>query len=94
MDALLSLLLQHWPGVLFRQRPDLTFEVASPQLEAMTGFSVEEWKTQPELFWKVVHELDVDLVKQHLAEVAVEAEGRSCSFRVRHHTTGHVAYIS
>ena len=94
MDALLSLLLQHWPGVLFRQRPDLTFEVASPQLEAMTGSAVEEWKTQPELFWKVVHELDVDLVKQHLAEVAVEAEGRSCSFRVRHQTTGHVAYVS
>ena len=94
MDALLELLLQHWPGVLFRQRPDLTFEVASPQLEAMTGLAVEEWKTQPELFWKVIHELDVDLVKQHLAEVTVEAEGKSCSFRVRHQATGRVACIS
>ena len=94
MDALLELLLQHWPGVLFRQRPDLTFEVASPQLEPMTGYALEEWKTQPELFWKVIHELDVDLVKQHLEEVAAEAEGKSCSFRVRHRTTGRVAYIS
>lgn len=94
MDALLELMLQHWPGVLFRQRPDLTFDIASPQLEAMTGFALEEWKTQPELFWRAVHELDVDLVKQHLAAVAVEAEGRTCSFRVRHQTTGRVAYIS
>jgi len=94
MDALLELLLQRWPGVLFRQRPDLTFEVASPQLEEMTGYTLEEWKTQADLFWKVVHELDVDLVKQHLAEVAVEAEGKSCSFRVRHRTTGRVSYIS
>ena len=94
MDALLEVLQLHWPGVLFRQRPDLTFDVASPRLTEMTGYALEEWKTQPGLFWKVVHELDLDQVKQHLTEVAVGAEGKSCSFRVRHQTTGRVTYVS
>lgn len=94
MDALLELLLQRWPGVLFRQRPDLTIEIASPQLAAITGYTLEEWEEQAGLFWNVVHELDADLVKQHLAEVAVLADGKSCCFRVRHQSTGRVSYIN
>ncbi|MBK8001175.1 MAG: PAS domain-containing protein [Verrucomicrobia bacterium] len=94
MEALIELLSQHWPGVLFRQKPDLTFATATPYLAEVTGCSIDEWRNQSGLFWRVVHELDVDLVQQHLDDVAASGEGRSCSFRLRHKGTGRIAYIS
>lgn len=94
MEALVELLSQHWPGVLFRQKTDLTFSTATPRLAEITGCSLEDWKDQPGLFWKVIHELDLELVKQHLSDVKDTLEGKPCAFRVRHQTTGRVAYIS
>ena len=58
MEAFLSSLMQHWPGVLFRQRPDLSFELASPRLVEFTGHPLDKWQQQPGLFWEVLHELD------------------------------------
>jgi two-component system cell cycle sensor histidine kinase/response regulator CckA len=94
MEALIDLLSQHWPGVLFRQKSDLTFTTATPHLAEITGCSIDDWKHQSGLFWRTIHELDIDLVRQHLAEVDATVEGRSCSFRLRHRETGRIAYIS
>lgn len=94
MEALIELLSQHWPGVLFRQKSDLTFTIATPYLADVTGCSLDEWKNQPGLFWRAIHELDIDLVRQHLAQVAATTEGHSCSFRLRHRGTGRIAHLS
>ncbi len=93
MDALLELLSQHWSGVLFRQRPDLTFEQAGPRLAELTGIALEEWRTRPGLLLEVVHELDLDLFRRHLEDAATRPDGAACAFRVRHRTTGRVSYI-
>jgi len=60
MEAILESLLPHWPGVVFRQRPDLSFEFASPGLEELTGRLLAEWQTRPDLFWTAIHETDAD----------------------------------
>jgi len=86
--------MQHWPGVLFRQRPDLSFEFASPRLEELTGHSPEKWRDEPGLFWRVVHELDADELKQQLHLAGQSAEGVESHFRIRHATTGRVFYLS
>lgn len=94
MDAFPDSLLKHWPGVLFRQRSDLRFEFASPRLEELTGFSLDQWQHQPELFWKVIHESDVEPFRQHLARAAESQDGVTLEFRVRHALHGQVNYIS
>lgn len=94
MEAFLTSLMQQWPGVLFRQRPDLSFELASPRLVELTGHSLEKWQQQPGLFWEVLHELDVEDVKKHLARSGEGVEGMTTDFRLRHAVTGRVAYIT
>lgn len=94
MDALVELLSQNWPGILFRQNPDLTFATATPYLEGLTGCSLAEWQNEPGIFWKRVHELDLELVRRHIAEAELSTDGKSCAFRVRHKTTGRISYIS
>jgi PAS domain S-box-containing protein len=46
----------------------------SPQVEAMLGYSAEEWLAQPDLFERLVHEQDRERV---LAQVAAEREGQA-----------------
>jgi signal transduction histidine kinase len=87
-------LLEHWPGILFRQRPDLTFEFASPRLAELTGLPLERWHRDPELFWKVVHESDADDLRQQIIRVSAVPQGFTTSFRLRQAISGRVAYIS
>jgi signal transduction histidine kinase len=94
MEPLSETLLQHWPGVLFHQRPDLTFDSASPRLAELTGLPLERWRHDPELLWKVVHESDADDLRQRIARVAEVPQGFTTSFRLRHAITGRIAYIS
>ena len=49
MDASFENLLEHWPGVLFRQHPDLTFSFAPPRLAELTGLPLDRWQRDPEL---------------------------------------------
>jgi len=94
MEAFHQSLMQHWPGVLFRQRADLSFEFGSPRLEELTGYTFAKWQQEPGLFWQIIHELDVDEMKRQLHLAGQSAEGVASSFRVRHAVTGRVAYIS
>ncbi len=94
MDAILESLLPNWPGVVFRQRPDLTFEFATRGLEALTGHALSLWETHPGLFWRAIHELDSEEFKRRLDGMATEAEGVTNRFRIRHAQTGRVSYIA
>ena len=86
--------IEHWPGVLFRQRTDGTFEFASPRLAELTGFTLERWARDPDLFWKVIHESDAEDYRVRLARVAEVPEGFAHEFRLRHAITGRVAYLT
>jgi signal transduction histidine kinase len=93
MEAFPQSLMQHWPGVLFRQRPDLSFEFATPRLEVLTGHAFSRWQEEPGLFWQVIHESDAEEMKHRLHLAGHSEEGLESHFRVRHAATGRVAYL-
>lgn len=94
MERFLNSLMQHWPGVLFRQRADLSFEFASALLEDWTGESLAKWHEKPGLFWDVLHEGDAEPFKQQLQQADQRPEGNASHFRLRHAKTGRVIYVS
>ena len=94
MEPILESLLPHWPGVVFRQRADFSFEFATPRLEELTGRPLTEWKTCPGLFWTAIHELDADELKRSIAAMVTEPRGATTRFRIRHAQTGRIAYIA
>lgn len=93
MDAPTDVLLQHWPGVLFRQAADLRFEFLSPRILEWTGYPTEAFLARPTLFFECVHGRDLDVVRAHL-ESAPAPAGRSMRFRFRHLATGRVTHVS
>ena len=94
MEAILDSLLPYWPGVVFRQRPDLSFEFATPGLQTLTGRPLAEWQTRADLFWTAIHETDADELRRRIAATAEEPNGATSHFRIRHAQTGRVAYIT
>jgi len=92
-ETQLEKLSLHWPGVIFSQRPDYSFDYVSGRIEELTGWTLEEWRHQPRRFWDVVHEADAgDL--QHQFELAAQTGQRVTStFRVRNVMTGRVSYV-
>jgi len=86
-------LMQRWPGVIFAQRPDSSFYFVSSKIEELTGVPVKDWERQSARFWDVIHEADLQPVRQHLQRTAQSTEALTRTFRVRHVTTGKIAYV-
>ncbi len=87
-------LTRRWPGVIFSQRADFSFQFISPQIEELTGVPVAQWQQQPQLFWKVIHEADAEEVRTRIHRAALLRQPMSFTYRIRHATTGHVTYLS
>ena len=94
MEGSFNSLMERWPGVLFRQRLDLSFESAGAHIEEFAGYPVAEWLGRPGLILGILHELDVEEFQRHLQISAQSPEGGSMTFRLRHARTGRVVYVS
>jgi signal transduction histidine kinase len=92
-EARLDNLVQRWPGVIFSQRPDFTFQFVSPKITELTGVPLGEWGRSRQRFWQVVHEADQEILKQHLQRANQAPNGVSCNYRIRHFQSGQVAYL-
>jgi len=92
-EAQLLNLVRRWPGVIFTQRPDFSFQFVSPQVEALTGIGVAQWHQTPALFWQVIHEADTEALQQQLRRAADTGESAASMFRIRNAQTGKVAYV-
>jgi PAS domain S-box-containing protein len=92
-EAQLDNLVHRWPGVIFSQRADFTFQFVSPRIEELTGVPVEAWGRQPQKFWQVVHEADVDELKRQIKRAACASQGVTSTYRIRHTQTGQVFYL-
>ena len=86
-------LAERWPGIIFSQRPDLSFSFVSPRIEELTGVPVTEWRRQTRGFWQVVHEADAEALQRRLADAADTVAGVTSTFRIRHVQTGRVRYL-
>jgi PAS domain S-box-containing protein len=92
-ETLLDNLLNRWPGVIFSQRADLSFQFVSPKMEELTGVAPEDWLRQPHMFWHVVHESDIEELRQQLKRAQQSPQGVTTTYRIRNIHTGRVAYI-
>ena len=92
-EAQLESITKRWPGVIFSQRADYSFSFASPRIEELTGSTVEQLRQQPGLFWRLVHEADADDLQTQWRRMDRNNPSLSVSYRIRHATTGRVAYI-
>ena len=92
-ESQLEKLIQRWPGVLFSQRADFSFQYVNSKIEELTGVPPEVWRNQPRRFWEAVHEADVDVFKRQCEQAARSPAGASTTYRIRHAVTGKVSYI-
>ena len=92
-EARLQNLIAHWPGVLFSQRADFSFSFVSPKIEELTGVSAAEWQHAPTRFWDVVHEGDVEELRQRARQSARTLRSAVSTYRVRNLTTQQIHYI-
>ena len=92
-EARLESLMQRWPGVIFSQRADFSFRFVSPKMEALTGIPLVEWQRQSHRFWDIIHEADIDELRRQIKRAGQSPEGISCTYRIRHVDTGHIAYV-
>jgi signal transduction histidine kinase len=92
-EAQLSHLARRWPGVIFSQRTDLSFQFISDRIEEWTGISSAEWQRDPKYFHAVIHECDVAEIEQQLKHTAQSSCANVASFRIRHIKTGRVTYV-
>lgn len=94
MEATYQVILDHWPGVVFRQRPDLSFEFVSARAAELTGIPAPDWLAAGPVLPRILHELDVDEFARQLQRVAQSPDGSECALRFRHAVTGRVAYVT
>jgi signal transduction histidine kinase len=92
-EAQLDNWVNRWPGVMFSQRADYSFIFASKALEQLTGVPLEQWQTQPQRFWEVVHEADVDDLQQQYRGLSTSNRRQVATYRIRHAQTGRISYI-
>lgn len=92
-EAQLEKLAAHWPGVIFSQRPDFSFDYVSPKIERLTGVPVLHWQRQPQWFWQVVHESDAPELQQQLQQTARTGQSLTSTFRLRHLQSGRITYV-
>jgi len=92
-ESQLARLAQLWPGVLFDQRADFSFESVHGKIEELTGVSREALLSHPRRFWEIIHEADVEEVKWQCRQAAKTPGVVTTTYRVRHAVTGKVSYI-
>lgn len=92
-ETQLAKLARHWPGVIFSQRPDYSFQAVTGRIGELTGRSIQDWQLRPGRFWEVVHESDAAEL-QHQIQLAVQNRRTVTStFRVRNLNSGRVSYV-
>jgi signal transduction histidine kinase len=92
-EGQLERLTRHWPGVIFNQRPDFSFETVSGNIEELTGRAPADWCQQPSRFWQVIHEADAGELQHQITVATQTRQTATTQFRVRNAQTGKVSYV-
>src|SRR5262245_23617937 len=86
--------LELCPVVLFRQRPDLSFESISPRIQEWTGIPPEEWLRNPQLLQQLIHAPDAGVYARHVEQARKGPAEGQVQFRIRHRETGRLTAIT
>ena len=90
-ETQLNNLMQRWPGVIFSQRADFSYQFVSPRIQDITGVPAEQWLQQVHKFWHVVHEADAEELYQQCRRAAQGGAGVTTTFRVLQ--TSRIAHV-
>jgi PAS domain S-box-containing protein len=87
-------LVEHLPLITYRDRLDADNSVLfmSPQIEDLTGHSVQEWIDDPTMLARALHPEDRDRVLAEIAQANAAMADLRCEFRVVH-ADGRVAHV-
>ena len=86
-------LMGRWPCVIFSQRPDFSLQMASPNIEELTGIPQEVWSSQSRCFWQILHEADAPELQRQFTRAVQTGTSVTNTFRIRNQRTGRVIYI-
>lgn len=92
-EAQLERLSQHWPGVIFSQRPDFSFQYVSGRIAELTGIPLDHWRQRRARFWDFIHEADAAELQKQVAQASRLRQSVTTTFRVRNAETGRVSYV-
>ncbi len=92
-ESQIESLTHRWPGVIFAQRPDFSFQFIGPQIEKLTSIAPAEWERSTRLFWQLVHESDAEDLQQHFRRCDAANETLTTTFRLRHAVTGKISHL-
>lgn len=92
-EAQLERLSQHWPGVIFSQRPDFSFQYVSGRVAELTGCPLEHWRQRRARFWDFIHEADAPELQKQVSQAGRLRQSVTTTFRVRNTETGRVSYV-
>jgi len=84
---------RYWPGVIFSQRPDFSFQFISGRVLELTGHGVEDWLQRRARFWDVIHSADSGELQHQLSRAARWRQPATNTFRLRNAATGRVSYV-
>jgi len=90
----LATLFEQWPGVLFSQAHDFRMVLVSPRIEEWTGLPADVWRDDPDVFWRVIHELDVETMRARMRQLRDKPRPQTGTFRIRHKHTGRVTHVA
>ena len=93
VEGQLNNIVRRWPGVIFSQRLDLSFQFVSPKIEDLTGIPLEKWTRLPARFWEVIHEGDAEDLQRQLKQAAQSAGGVTGVYRIRNVESGRITYV-
>ena len=68
---------------IYWENPDLSFRYVSPSCERLTGYTVEEFMSNPRLLMEIIVPEDAEIWNQHRTEALVEPRLREIQFRIR-----------
>jgi signal transduction histidine kinase len=86
-------LLDLCPGVLFRQRPDFSFQYIGQKILGWSGLPAEDWLRRSDLLQQLVYEGDAASVKRHLAACRQTEGEMHIVFRMRNRQTGRITCV-
>lgn len=92
-ESNLERLASCFPGVVFIQRPDLTFEFVSQRVLDATGHTAEAWKSGVVRQTDVIHEKDLEEFHSMVRQANSGEETVSTTYRIRNAITGRVSYV-
>jgi nitrogen-specific signal transduction histidine kinase len=85
---------ESWPGLLFKQRADCSFEWVSREMESFVGVIAKSSKQNPEQFWAHIHPADVKALNAKIESCARSGQAINHTYRVINNSTGKLAYVS